>query len=138
MDFIVNHNCIANYWKHLGKHRVLQIIISPLYYMQHCSILTWHLAFRLHATLVNTHSTRVLQAALWDNAELLEDLLNGEQLAHLDCRDAWGRTPLHAAATTENSRCLRILLQAGADANMASGPRAEARVRRIERGWRIK
>ncbi|KAK8739398.1 hypothetical protein OTU49_003615, partial [Cherax quadricarinatus] len=67
------------------------------------------------------------QAALWDNAELLEDLLNGDQLAHLDCRDAWGRTPLHAAATTESSRCLRILLQAGADANMASGPRAEGR-----------
>ncbi|XP_064112289.1 leucine-rich repeat serine/threonine-protein kinase 1-like isoform X1 [Macrobrachium nipponense] len=67
------------------------------------------------------------KAALWDNAELLEDLLNGEQISHLDCRDAWGRTPLHAAATTESSRCLRILLQAGADANMASGPRAEGR-----------
>ncbi|XP_045118224.1 probable E3 ubiquitin-protein ligase XBOS31 isoform X1 [Portunus trituberculatus] len=67
------------------------------------------------------------QAALWDNAELLEDLLNGDQLGHLDCRDAWGRTPLHAAATTENSRCLRILLQAGADVNLASGPRAEGR-----------
>ncbi|CAL4058692.1 unnamed protein product, partial [Meganyctiphanes norvegica] len=67
------------------------------------------------------------QAALWDNAELLEDLLNGEQLAHLDCRDAWGRTPLHAAATTEGSRCLRILLQTGSDPNVPSGPRADAR-----------
>ncbi|KAK3863842.1 hypothetical protein Pcinc_030421 [Petrolisthes cinctipes] len=67
------------------------------------------------------------KAALWDNAELLEDLLNGDQLSHLDCRDAWGRTPLHAAATTEASRCLRILLQAGADVNLASGPRAEGR-----------
>ncbi|XP_063841009.1 ankyrin repeat domain-containing protein 29-like [Scylla paramamosain] len=71
--------------------------------------------------------TITASAALWDNAELLEDLLNGDQLAHLDCRDAWGRTPLHAAATTENSRCLRILLQAGADVNLASGPRAEGR-----------
>nr|XP_045599191.1 leucine-rich repeat serine/threonine-protein kinase 1-like isoform X5 [Procambarus clarkii] len=79
----------------------------------------------LAATLTSGHV--LVKAALWDNAELLEDLLNGDQLAHLDCRDAWGRTPLHAAATTESSRCLRILLQAGADANMASGPRAEGR-----------
>lgn len=69
------------------------------------------------------------QAALWDNAELLEDLLNSDQLCHINCQDAWGRTPLHAAATTESSRCLRILLQAGADPNLASGPRAEGRVR---------
>lgn len=54
-----------------------------------------------------------LQAALWDNAELLEDLLRGDQLSHINSQDSWGRTPLHAAATTENSRCLRVLLQAG-------------------------
>ena len=54
------------------------------------------------------------QAALWDNAELLEDLLNGDELECLNARDSWGRTALHAAATTENSQCLRILTQAGA------------------------
>lgn len=56
-----------------------------------------------------------MQAALWDNAELLEDLLRGDQLAHINSQDSWGRTPLHAAATTENSRCLRVLLQTGGD-----------------------
>lgn len=50
---------------------------------------------------------------MWDNAELLEDLLHADQLQHIDGVDAWGRTPLHAAATTENSSCLRILLQSG-------------------------
>jgi ankyrin repeat protein len=50
---------------------------------------------------------------LWDNAELLEDLLHGEQVAHINSQDSWGRTPLHAAATTDNSRCLGVLLQAG-------------------------
>jgi len=56
----------------------------------------------------------MLQAALWDNAELLEDLLDADQLLrHIDCVDAWGRTPLHAAATSEDSSCLRILLQSG-------------------------
>ena len=54
-----------------------------------------------------------LQAALWDNAELLEDLLHADQLRHIDGVDAWGRTPLHAAATSEISSCLRILLQSG-------------------------
>ena len=51
------------------------------------------------------------QAALWDNAELLEDLLNGEELEYLDSCDSWGRSPVHAAATTESSLCLRILIQ---------------------------
>lgn len=50
---------------------------------------------------------------MWDNAELLEDLLHGEQIAHINSQDSWGRTPLHAAATTDNSRCLAVLLQAG-------------------------
>ena len=50
---------------------------------------------------------------MWDNAELLEDLLRGEQLAYINSQDAWGRTPLHAAATTESSKCLRVLLQSG-------------------------
>jgi ankyrin repeat protein len=43
-------------------------------------------------------------AALWDNAELLEDLLDGEELKCLNARDSWGRTAMHAAATNENSR----------------------------------
>ncbi|XP_065205497.1 uncharacterized protein LOC135835253 isoform X2 [Planococcus citri] len=71
------------------------------------------------------------QAALWDNAELLEDLLRGEQLAYINSQDAWGRTPLHAAATTENSKCLRVLLQSGANPNTACGTRGEAKVTSI-------
>uniref|UniRef100_A0A1B6DQ53 non-specific serine/threonine protein kinase n=1 Tax=Clastoptera arizonana TaxID=38151 RepID=A0A1B6DQ53_9HEMI len=67
------------------------------------------------------------QAALWDNAELLEDLLRGDQHSHINSQDSWGRTPLHAASTTENSRCLRVLLQAGANPNIACGPRGENR-----------
>ncbi|KAB7496364.1 Leucine-rich repeat serine/threonine-protein kinase 1 [Armadillidium nasatum] len=67
------------------------------------------------------------QAALWDNAELLEDLLHGDQITHINCQDAWGRTPLHAAATTNDSKCLRILLQAGADPNIKSGSRVDGR-----------
>lgn len=66
-------------------------------------------------------------AALWDNAELLEDLLNGEELGCLDARDSWGRSALHAAATNAGSKCLRILLQSGARAEAACGPRGEGR-----------
>ena len=51
------------------------------------------------------------QAALWDNAELLEDLLDGDELAYINSADSWGRTSLHAAATTDSSDCLRILVQ---------------------------
>ncbi|CAH0558750.1 unnamed protein product [Brassicogethes aeneus] len=65
------------------------------------------------------------QSALWDNTELLEDLLAGGQQAFINSQDSWGRTPLHAAAITENSRCLEILLNAGADPNIHCGPRGD-------------
>lgn len=67
------------------------------------------------------------QAALWDNAELLEDLLRGEHAQYINSTDSWGRTPMHAAAITENSRCLEVLLTAGADSNVTCGPRGHHR-----------
>ncbi|XP_052864950.1 leucine-rich repeat serine/threonine-protein kinase 1 [Anopheles cruzii] len=66
------------------------------------------------------------QAALWDNVELLEDLLQEE--AHLiDCLDSWGRAPIHAAAITADSRCLPMLINAGANVNAISGPRCDSK-----------
>lgn len=67
------------------------------------------------------------QAALWDNAELLEDLLRGEHAQYINSQDSWGRAPLHAAAITENSRCLSVLLAAGANPNVPCGPRGQYR-----------
>jgi hypothetical protein len=60
------------------------------------------------------------QAALWDNAELLEDLLNGEELAFINSCDSWGRTPLHAASTTESSQCLRLVFSGVTDIQQAA------------------
>lgn len=65
---------------------------------------------------------------MWDNTELLEDLLAGGQQLFINSQDSWGRTPLHAAAITENSHCLEILLNAGADPNIPCGPRGENKV----------
>ena len=53
--------------------------------------------------------------------------MNGEELEFINSADSWGRTPLHAAATTETSQCLRILVQAGSDINAPCGPRGECR-----------
>ena len=75
-----------------------------------------------------SNSSNDLQAALWDNAELLEDLVRSDQVSFVNSRDAWGRTPLHAAASTDASRCLSLLLQAGAQLDVQSGPRADQRV----------
>ncbi|GBP27191.1 hypothetical protein EVAR_15964_1 [Eumeta japonica] len=61
------------------------------------------------------------QAALWDNVELLQELLlSGYEV---DARDACGRTALHAAALGERSRCLAALCVAGADVNARSDDR---------------
>ncbi|KAL4703873.1 hypothetical protein ACJJTC_010807 [Scirpophaga incertulas] len=55
------------------------------------------------------------QAALWDNVELLEELLSSG--AEVDARDGRRRTALHAAALADRSRCLHALCRAGADVN---------------------
>lgn len=68
------------------------------------------------------------QAALWDNVELLEDLLRGDQIKLINSQDSWGRTPLHAAAITENSQCLKILLKSGGNPDIQCGPRGENKV----------
>ncbi|XP_056637900.1 leucine-rich repeat serine/threonine-protein kinase 1 isoform X1 [Diorhabda sublineata] len=65
------------------------------------------------------------QAALWDNTELLEDLLAGGQQNFINSQDSWGRTPLHAAAITDNSKCLQLLLNSGADPNVQCGSRGD-------------
>ncbi|KAG7298401.1 hypothetical protein JYU34_018023 [Plutella xylostella] len=60
------------------------------------------------------------QAALWDNVELLQELLaNG---ADVNARDALNRTALHAAALAERSSCLKALCAAGADIDAVSSP----------------
>lgn len=54
------------------------------------------------------------QAALWGNAELVEDLLlNGDQVHFINSVDMHGRAALHGAATNSDETCTRILLQTG-------------------------
>lgn len=65
------------------------------------------------------------QAALWDNVELLQDLLQ-EQKHLVNCLDSWGRTPLHAAAITSDSKCLQLLLtNKEVNVNAKCGPRGD-------------
>ncbi|XP_075989581.1 leucine-rich repeat kinase isoform X2 [Anticarsia gemmatalis] len=58
------------------------------------------------------------QAALWDNLELLQELLSSG--AAVDARDACQRSALHAAALAERSRCLAALCAAGAEIDACS------------------
>lgn len=67
----------------------------------------------------------ISQAALWDNVDLLLDLLQDDH--DIDCLDSWGRTPLHAAAVSSNSKCLQVLINAGADINKQCGPRGDSK-----------
>lgn len=69
----------------------------------------------------------ILKAALWDNVELLEDLLQ-EEVHLIDCLDSWGRAPIHAAAVTTDSRCLPMLIHAGANIDATCGSRGDSKV----------
>ena len=54
------------------------------------------------------------QACMWENAELLEDLLkNGEEVGNIDAEDKYGRSPLHSAAKSANASLVAVLLNAG-------------------------
>lgn len=64
------------------------------------------------------------QAALWDNEDLLVDLLQ-EQTTLIESVDSWGRSPIHAAAITKNSKCLPLLINAGANVNSQCGLKAD-------------
>ncbi|CAG9574163.1 unnamed protein product [Danaus chrysippus] len=57
-------------------------------------------------------------AALWDNLELLQELIATG--AEVDARDGYMRSALHAAALAEQSSCLTALCAAGADVNAKS------------------
>jgi ankyrin repeat protein len=51
---------------------------------------------------------------MWENAELLEDLLkNGEEVQNINSEDKYGRTPLHSAAKSANASLVAVLLSAG-------------------------
>lgn len=71
----------------------------------------------------NRTNSLLIQAALWDNVDLLLDLLQDDH--DINCVDSWGRTPLHAAAVSSNSKCLQVLINAGADINKQCGLRGE-------------
>ena len=71
----------------------------------------------------NRTNSLLIQAALWDNVDLLLDLLQEDH--DINCVDSWGRTPLHAAAVSGNSKCLEVLINAGADINKQCGVRGE-------------
>ncbi|XP_071801091.1 leucine-rich repeat serine/threonine-protein kinase 1-like isoform X3 [Asterias amurensis] len=66
------------------------------------------------------------QAAIYSNVPLLEDLLKWEQKRYINERDSFGRTALHsvcAAEATEREEsieCIRLLLESGADPNIAA------------------
>lgn len=78
------------------------------------------LVARNHANRTNS---LLSQAALWDNVDLLVDLLQEDH--DINCLDSWGRTPLHAAAISSNSNCIQVLINAGADINKQCGLRGE-------------
>ena len=53
------------------------------------------------------------QAVLFDNIELLQCLLEGEELANINATDVCGRTAVYTAVSNNSLQCLRLLLEYG-------------------------
>ncbi|CAG5136337.1 unnamed protein product, partial [Candidula unifasciata] len=65
----------------------------------------------------------VHQAAIYNNVELLQCLLQGEEKAHINAQDVCGRTAVYTAVSNGSLQCLQILLENGADMNIPAGSR---------------
>ena len=53
------------------------------------------------------------QAALYNNIELLQSLLEGDERKNIDAQDMFGRTPLYTAVTNDAFLCAQLLLRIG-------------------------
>ncbi|KAK3770733.1 hypothetical protein RRG08_011777 [Elysia crispata] len=63
------------------------------------------------------------QATLFNNVELLQCVLQGDERAYINSKDICGRTPVYTAVSNDALQCLHILLDHGADMNLQAGPR---------------
>ncbi|XP_033739221.1 leucine-rich repeat serine/threonine-protein kinase 1-like isoform X2 [Pecten maximus] len=63
----------------------------------------------------------LIQAALFDNDELLRCLLEGECRNHINTTDRCHRTATYTAVSNNSIKCLRLLLEYGADPNIPAG-----------------
>ncbi|XP_041363499.1 leucine-rich repeat serine/threonine-protein kinase 1-like [Gigantopelta aegis] len=64
----------------------------------------------------DTELRLLIQACLFDNTDLLNDLIQGGEydINEVDC---WGRTPVYTAVSNNSMHCLEILIENGADIN---------------------
>uniref|UniRef100_K1R5J3 non-specific serine/threonine protein kinase n=1 Tax=Magallana gigas TaxID=29159 RepID=K1R5J3_MAGGI len=62
----------------------------------------------------------LIQAAIFNDAELMKCLLEGECVNFINFQDRRGRTAVYTSVSNNSSRCLRILLEHGADPNIAA------------------
>ncbi|XP_060079979.1 leucine-rich repeat serine/threonine-protein kinase 1-like [Ylistrum balloti] len=63
----------------------------------------------------------LIQAALFDNDELLRCLLEGDCRNYINTTDRCHRTATYTAVSNNSVKCLRLLLEYGADPNIPAG-----------------
>lgn len=60
------------------------------------------------------------QAAIYNNVELMESLLEGPELEYINAADLFGRTALYTSVTNNSYECCQLLLLAGGALFLAS------------------
>ncbi|CAE1312967.1 unnamed protein product [Acanthosepion pharaonis] len=65
------------------------------------------------------------QAAIYNNSELMQCLLEGDEVANINNVDGIGRTAVYTAVTNQSMECLKHLIRHGANINLPGGPKCQ-------------
>jgi ankyrin repeat protein len=110
-----------------GRWEMVRLLLEhgadwrKIYWDQALITLLWHPKLQLARRIADPNArtergiSLVVLAAIWDEPDILGDLLRRGGLA--SSMDDEGDTALHIAAAGENSECIELLVAAGADIN---------------------
>lgn len=72
-----------------------------------------HFMYNFQISMGDFTGEELIQAAIFNDAELMKCLLEGECVNFINFQDRRGRTAVYTSVSNNSSRCLRILLEHG-------------------------
>lgn len=79
-----------------------------------------HFMYNFQISMGDFTGEELIQAAIFNDAELMKCLLEGECVNFINFQDRRGRTAVYTSVSNNSSRCLRILLEHGGNIYVSS------------------